>query len=298
MATTEAELLPMIRQMQAEAELGGTVVNPGYTDAGSSDAYRAGLQQQIAAIQAQLNPPPAASSQGAGSPPTRALGSKESQQLQTQLQSLQAQLAAVPAGGKIYKDSTGKIVPASQAVTDFSGMSQADITGQIQNQEVAGQLATEKQFDPQFIAQALAEEQQSNPQGVAARGDLYADIQKQLQPPVSPVADEMQRQTAEKVAAGSGLTPEEHQKNFAAALASQDLTLVISPDGRDGSIPIHQNVDLYAAKWKGARRPNLSFVAAPNAMAGCRWSRARWWSSRKLFNRVTEPQSLMNRKSF
>ena len=224
-----------MRQMQAEAELGGTVVNPGYTDAGSSDAYRAGLQQQIAAIQAQLNPPHADSSQGAGSPPTRALSSKESQQLQTQLQSLQAQLAAVPAGGKIYKDSTGKIVPASQAVTDFSGMSQADIDSKIMSQLMAGQLATEKQFDPQFIAQALAEEQQSNPQGVAARGDLYADIQKQLQPPVSPVANEMQRQTAEKVAAGSGLTPEEQ------AMLDTAVTQATGARGDSGTSPDFSN---------------------------------------------------------
>lgn len=239
MATTEAELLPQIRQMQAQAELGGTVVNPGYTSAGSSDAYRAGLQQQIQQIQGELNSQQTTlPGGGTVTVPDKysTVSSQQWGQLQSQLQSLQQQLAATPAGSTIYKDANGNIVPQSQAVTDFSGMSQADITGQIQNQEVAGQLATEQQFDPQFIAQALAEEQQSNPQGVAARGDLYADIQKQLNnPPVSPVANEMERQAQEKVAAGSGLTPEEQ------AMLDTAVTQATGARGDGGTSPDFSN---------------------------------------------------------
>ena len=203
MANVEASLLPEQLQMQAAAQEGGTTLNPGYTVAGNSDTVRAQLQQQIAQLQAQIaNSAP----RGGGHDQMTANG----QGLNTQLQSLQQQLASFPPGSTVYKDANGKIVPESQAVSNFSGNSTADIQKQIMTQLAQGQLATAQQYDPQFIAQAAAQEAQANPQGVQARQQLYNDIQSQINnPPSSPVAQTMQNQIKEKVNAGSGLTPEE-----------------------------------------------------------------------------------------
>ena len=43
----------------------------------------------------------------------------------------------------------------------------------------------------------------------------------------------------------AGLPPSYEEKNFAEAQKSRQLTLVGSPDGRDGSVTIHQDVNLY-----------------------------------------------------
>jgi redox-sensitive bicupin YhaK (pirin superfamily) len=46
----------------------------------------------------------------------------------------------------------------------------------------------------------------------------------------------------------NGIPPSYEQKNFTSVLARGALTLVASRDGRDGSITVHQNVDLYSAR--------------------------------------------------
>lgn len=47
-----------------------------------------------------------------------------------------------------------------------------------------------------------------------------------------------------------GVKPAYGQKSFNEALDSGKLTLTVSQDGRDGSIPINQDADLYAARPK------------------------------------------------
>ncbi|MGZ3721408.1 MAG: pirin family protein [Bdellovibrionales bacterium] len=51
------------------------------------------------------------------------------------------------------------------------------------------------------------------------------------------------------------------QKSFAKDLENKELVLAASPGGRDGSLPIHQDVDLYVAKWPGAKEFNFRFRA-------------------------------------
>jgi redox-sensitive bicupin YhaK (pirin superfamily) len=60
-----------------------------------------------------------------------------------------------------------------------------------------------------------------------------------------------------------GVKPRYGQKSFSDDLRKKDLVLTASKDGRDGSLPIYQDVDLYAAKWPGARKTEFSF-RAPN----------------------------------
>ena len=44
-----------------------------------------------------------------------------------------------------------------------------------------------------------------------------------------------------------GLEPSYAQKNFAVAERQGKLRLVVAPDGRDGSLPIHQDAEIYAS---------------------------------------------------
>ena len=103
----------------------------------------------------------------------------------------------------------GSPVPASQATQKLT--SAADVQSAIKQKLVAGDLANAQKYDSQYIAERLKEEQLANPQGAAARKALYDQIQQQVNnpQPVSPVATTMDKQIGERVAAGSGLTPEE-----------------------------------------------------------------------------------------
>jgi quercetin 2,3-dioxygenase len=47
--------------------------------------------------------------------------------------------------------------------------------------------------------------------------------------------------------AQEGLTPSYEQKNFAAGEKAGKLRLILSPDGRDGSLTIHQDAAIYAS---------------------------------------------------
>lgn len=52
-------------------------------------------------------------------------------------------------------------------------------------------------------------------------------------------------------------TPRYGQKDFSPQLKNNQLVLVASQEGREGSIPIHQDVNLYLAHWKGAVEEKL-----------------------------------------
>lgn len=56
-----------------------------------------------------------------------------------------------------------------------------------------------------------------------------------------------------------GYPPGYGQKDFSQQFLTNDLTLTVSKTGRDGSIAINQDVDLYVAKWEKAK--TLSFKA-------------------------------------
>jgi hypothetical protein len=163
MAQMQAEQLPVMDLLNAQAQVGGTIVNPGY----------------------------------------------------------------VEKNGQYYKKvdgfAVGNPVPASQATTTFKPT--AEVQGEIANKLTAGQLANAQKYDSQFIAERLKEEQLANPQGAAARQALYNDVQQQVNSPqpVSPVATTMDNQIANRVAAGSGLTPEE-QATLDAAVNGSSMT--------------------------------------------------------------------------
>lgn len=65
-----------------------------------------------------------------------------------------------------------------------------------------------------------------------------------------------------------GYPPSYAQKDFSKQLGTGELTLVVSNDGRDGSIAIHQRVDLYAGRFKAGHRAT---VQLRNSTGGHGW---------------------------
>ena len=61
------------------------------------------------------------------------------------------------------------------------------------------------------------------------------------------------------------IKPDYGQKSFEKVLAERDLALVVSQDGREGSIAINQEVDLYASKLK--KNKQLDFKLKPGRNA-------------------------------
>ncbi|HET9580153.1 MAG TPA: pirin family protein [Usitatibacter sp.] len=62
-----------------------------------------------------------------------------------------------------------------------------------------------------------------------------------------------------------GLQPSYEEKNFDAASRRGTLRLIASPDGRDGSVTIHQDACLYAGLFDGAE--SADFALAPGRRA-------------------------------
>jgi hypothetical protein len=195
MADLQAQLLPVVRGMQATATTGGEAMQPGYVQTTVGADEREKIQTKIDNLSKLQN---------------YKSGRAYYDDAQ-EIKKLTEDLKNTPeGGGVIYKDAKGNIVPKSKAFVSFAGVSQADIQGNIMKQMAEGQLANEAKYGPDFIKSALEQEKLANPEQFAARQQLYDDIQKQIQaPPTSPVAEELQQRAAAKVAAGSGLTPEE-----------------------------------------------------------------------------------------
>ena len=203
MADLQAQLLPVVRGMQAAAETGGETLKPGFTTSTVGAEARAEIEKKIQQVKQDFSL--------AGNRMSGPAYRMTADNYKSTIDKLTSELANTPEGGGIvYKDDKGTLVPKSQAVASFAGMSQADIQGGLMKQMAEGQLANEAKYGPDFIKSALEQEKLANPEQFAAREQLYQDIQKQIQaPPTSPVAAELQQRAAAKVAAGSGLTPEE-----------------------------------------------------------------------------------------
>jgi quercetin 2,3-dioxygenase len=62
-----------------------------------------------------------------------------------------------------------------------------------------------------------------------------------------------------------GIPPSYEEKHFDAASKRGQLRLIASPDGRDGSVTIHQDARVYATVLDGADRASLSLAAGRRA---------------------------------
>ena len=70
-----------------------------------------------------------------------------------------------------------------------------------------------------------------------------------------------------------GLKPGYEQKTFDAAEKRRQLRLIGSRSGRDGSVAIHQDAELYATLLEAGEAVSHALEAGRGA--GCRWPRAR-----------------------
>jgi hypothetical protein len=119
-------------------------------------------------------------------------------------------------GGKYYQAGqsppdiiTKKVTvkfPKGTKTADFTGYGEADVQGKVARQQADNMLALEKKFGPQYIEEALKEQQLADPEGTAARSKLYDLIKQQEDAkPDRPVAELLDKQVAEQLAAGKNL---------------------------------------------------------------------------------------------
>jgi hypothetical protein len=97
-------------------------------------------------------------------------------------------------------------VPGGQKTADFTGYGEADVQGKIARQMAEIELELSRKYGTQFVEEAKKQLELADPQGTAARGRLYELIQQQIEnDPERPVADLLDSQVSEQLAAGSGL---------------------------------------------------------------------------------------------
>lgn len=115
-------------------------------------------------------------------------------------------------GGQYYTGKKPKIitekvkVPAGYKNVDFSGYGEADVQSAVAKQNAATELALREKYDPQFIEEALKQQAEADPLGTAARAKEFEMIQESLgKTPDRPVAELLDRQVGEQLAAGRNL---------------------------------------------------------------------------------------------
>jgi len=107
---------------------------------------------------------------------------------------------------QVYQDQNGQFASKDIATADFTGYGTADVQGAIAKQSAQNILALQEKYGPQFIEEALKEEAQADPEGTAARKLSYQLIQDEIaKHPDRPVADLLQSQVSEQLAAGRNL---------------------------------------------------------------------------------------------
>jgi hypothetical protein len=97
-------------------------------------------------------------------------------------------------------------VPGSEVTIDFSGYGDADVQGKMARGMAEIQLELQKKFAPQFIEESRKALEQADPEGTQARSMAYDLIQQQMEDePDRPVADLMDQQVGDELAAGNRL---------------------------------------------------------------------------------------------
>lgn len=117
------------------------------------------------------------------------------------------------AGGKYASLGDPKLktqnvhVPAGPQTFDFTGYGAADTQSKLAQSMAQIQLALSQKYDSQFIDQSLKQEKEADPESFAARDRMNGLIQDQINRPVNaPVADELNRQVQQEMAAAKNGT--------------------------------------------------------------------------------------------
>lgn len=114
---------------------------------------------------------------------------------------------AIEASAKLGKPITYTDPQTGQTQTfDFTGLGDADTSGENADKMAAVMLDIQKKYGPEFIKQANEQLKLADPQGTAARDSLYNEIMARLGQPVdSPVADSLEAQILKELQAGADL---------------------------------------------------------------------------------------------
>lgn len=208
LSNAEADMLPIERQLAGAAQTGGKYLLPGYTQTTAGDDAAAQIQSQIDALQNSIKPatPLTAQQRATGRQQPASPTTAKISEANAKIADLKTQLSAVQGGGKIYKDSQGRIVPESEAMQGFGEFGGAQTQATLAKQNAANQLELQQKYGPEFIQEALNQQELANPQGVAARKRESELIQQQIdQPIINPISTELENQLNSRVSAGKGL---------------------------------------------------------------------------------------------
>lgn len=203
-AQAKANALPIQRALSAAEQQGGQALRAGYTQATLSADQRNQVANQLknaqnALAQAQAN--------FAKQPNNKAIQANINK-YQQQVSALTGKLNAIPeGGGTVYRNKAGKLVPASEAIADFSGYGTADIEGKLAQQMTDVQKNLGAKYGTQFAEEARREQELADPLGTAARAKEYAMIQDEARhpQPISPLAGMLDTGIDAQVKAGAGL---------------------------------------------------------------------------------------------
>lgn len=203
-AQAQANALPYELGLAQAEQQGTSALRYGYTQETYSQQQQQQAQAQVASLQKQLASLPPAPGYGQPDPSGWLRGP-----IQQQLNQAQQALANIPqGGGTVYKDSSGNIVPKTQAVADFTGFGTADVQGKIAGQMAGIETQLQQKYGPAFASQALANAEQSDPAGFAARNQELQMIrgQEASPMPINPLSTTLDQQVLSRLNANGGLT--------------------------------------------------------------------------------------------
>lgn len=185
----EALTLPARRQYEAAAALGQPVLQYGMRKLGSYEinSLRKELEQNLSVGRRYVQAP-------------------DGKWYVWGKDQIQAQINALD--NEPYMGMNGQVLPKNEAYAQFQGYGQGEVQSRVAAQQAANQLDLSRKYDPQFIEEALKQEALADPEGTAARQKMYDLIQQQIEAkPDRPVADLLDKQIGEQLAAGNQLTP-------------------------------------------------------------------------------------------
>lgn len=156
----------------------------------------------------------------------------------------------------LYKDSTGRYVPASIGTADFTGYSTADIQGKLARQNTENQIALADKYGVQFAEEARREAALADPEGTAARQMMADMIRGSLDNPlpVNPMAKTLEGDINSQLKAGSG-----QDANSRALL---DKAVMDANATRGGGASADAVADDIASGWQGRARKEAGIQKA------------------------------------
>jgi len=153
---------------------------------------------------------------------------------------------------------------------DFTGYGTADVTDALTRQYADMEARLSGKYGTQFAAEAAREARLADPEGYAARQKMYQMIQERLgQEPEQPVAELLQQQVREQLAAGSRLDDMEREVLRAGLADAQKARGQTGATVEEFAAPLETGFEGQARRDAGVGRANrwLASGATPEDVA-------------------------------